>query len=84
MEIKVSHKVPYSEGLETKCFYPGDFFGNDVCKYHKLRDRTHGRKAPVERRVPKCALFDKWLPGEYDKCAECLEACRSQSKEVGE
>ena len=45
--------------------------------YHTHRDRTHGRKAPVERRVPKCTLFDEWLPGEYQKCEKCLEATRS-------
>lgn len=44
--------------------------------YHTHRDRTHGRKAPVERRVPKCTLFDEWLPGEYQKCEKCLEVTR--------
>lgn len=45
--------------------------------YHTHRDRTHGRKAPVERRVPKCTLFNEWLPWEYQKCEKCLEATRN-------
>lgn len=77
MKILVEHEVPYEKGMERKCLYPGDYWGNDVCRYHTHRDRTHGRKAPVERRMPKCTLFDEWLPGEYQKCEKCLEATRS-------
>lgn len=77
MKILVEHEVPCERGMEQKCLYPGDYCGNDVCRYHTHRDRTHGRKAPVERRVPKCTLFDEWLPGEYQKCEKCLEATRS-------
>lgn len=77
MEIKVTHKVPYDKGYETRCMYnDGDFWGNSVCAYHVYRDRTHGRQAPVERRLPKCALFGVWLDGEYKKCDACLEACK--------
>ena len=64
MKILVEHEVPCEKGMEGECLYPGDFWGKDVCKYHTHRDRTHGKKAPVERRVPKCTLFDEWLPGE--------------------
>lgn len=74
MKILVEHEVPCENGMEQRCLYPGDFWGNGVCKYHTHRDRTHGRKAPVERRVPKCTLFDEWLPGEYQKCEKCLLA----------
>lgn len=77
MEIKVTHKVPYDKGYETRCMYnDGDFWGNSVCAYHVYRDRTHGRKAPVERRLPKCSLFGVWLDGQYNKCNACLEACK--------
>lgn len=51
MNITVQHEVPYDKNLENKCLYAGDFFGNEVCKYHVLRDRTHGRKAPIERKT---------------------------------
>ncbi|MBR3923409.1 MAG: hypothetical protein IKJ45_09850, partial [Kiritimatiellae bacterium] len=62
---------------ETRCMYnDGDFWGHSVCAHHVYRDRTHGRQAPVERRLPKCALFGVWLDGEYKKCDACLEACK--------
>ena len=77
VKILVEHEVPCGKGMERKCLYPGDYFGNDVCRYHTHRDRTHGRNAAVERRLPKCTLFDEWLPGEYQKCEKCLEAIRS-------
>ena len=28
----------------------------------------------MERNVPKCTLFDEWLPGEYQKCDKCIAA----------
>lgn len=74
MKIQVAHEVPCERGMEQKCLHPGDFWGNDVCRYHTHRDRTHGRKAPVERHLPKCTLFDEWLPGEYLKCEKCMAA----------
>ena len=77
MKIKVEHKVSPDE---TKCIYGGDFWGRDVCMYHTHRDRTHGRKAPIERRVPKCILFDCWLHKEYQKCDACIESC-NETKE---
>ena len=71
LKIMVEHEIsPDSE----KCTYGGDFWGKDVCRYHTHRDRTHGRKAPKERNVPKCTLFNCWLEGEYVKCSQCIRA----------
>ena len=81
MNITVQHEVPYDKNLENKCDYTTDFFGNEVCKYHVLRDRTHGRKAPIERKKPKCTLFDVWLPGEKQKCEQCMKAIEAQKEE---
>lgn len=76
MKIVVEHEIPYDKRLEDRCLYAGDFWGKEACRYHTHRDRTHGRKAPVERNLPKCTLFGAWLPGEYQKCEQCLEAVR--------
>lgn len=73
MKITVEHEIPEDA---SECVYPGDFWGKPVCRYHTHRDRTHGRKVPTERRVPKCKLFDTWLPGAYKKCPECIEATK--------
>ena len=78
MKITVEHEVPYDKGKERTCLYAGDFWGNEVCRYHTHRDRTHGRKAPVERKLPKCTLFDEWLPGEYQKCEQCILATQKR------
>lgn len=79
IEIKVTHRVsPDPE----KCVYGGDFWGKDVCKYHTHRDRTHGRKAPKERNLPKCILFEKWLDGEYVKCEECKRLSRESMEGI--
>lgn len=61
----------------------GDFWGKDVCEYHTHRDRTHGRKAPVEKKMPKCTLFGIWLEKSYQKCEKCQNACE-QVKEAEE
>ena len=82
MKITVEHEVPYDNGLENTCEYAGDFWGSSICKYHTYRDRTHGKKAPKERRVPKCTLFDEWLPGEYQKCEQCISAIRKTFEEM--
>lgn len=77
MIIKVEHAVPFDKGKELRCVYDdGDFYGNSVCNYHAFRDRTHGRKAPVERKVPKCRLFNVWLDAPYHKCDACLRKCQ--------
>lgn len=72
MKILVEHEIPCDKGLEFTCKSAGDFWGNSICKYHTHRNRTHGRKAPKERAVPKCTLFDEWLPAEYQKCGKCI------------
>lgn len=74
MEITVKHEIPCDPTEESRCIYDGDFWGNEVCRYHTHRDRTHGRKAPIERQQPKCTLFDEWLPGNYVKCESCRKA----------
>ena len=81
MKITVEHEIPYDKGLENRCEYAGDFWGNQICKYHVNRNRTRGRKAPLEYKMPKCTLFDKWLDGNYMKCPECLEAVRKAKGE---
>lgn len=58
MKITVEHEVPCDKGREKTCLY----------------DRTHGRKAPVERQFPKCTLCDEWIPGEYQRCKQCIVA----------
>ena len=80
MKIKVEHEVPYVKGFEDRCIYGGDFWGNDVCPNYVYRDRTHGRQAPVERRIPKCKLFNVWLENNhYKKCDACIAACKEAS-----
>lgn len=77
MIISVEHKVPYDKGCEKRCLYnDGDFWGSTQCAYHVTRDRTHGRKALVEYRKPKCTLFNVWLDSPYFKCEECLKKCQ--------
>ena len=77
LEIRVTHRV--SPELNT-CTYCGDFWGKDVCPYHTHRDRTHGKKSPVERNIPKCTLFNKWLDKSYHKCEECKKACEEAER----
>lgn len=72
VKISVEHEVSPSP---TECSYGGDFWGKEVCRYHTYRDRTHGRKAPVERHLPKCTLFDCWLDKPHQKCEACQKAC---------
>ena len=77
--ITVKHEVAFDELYKTTCYADSDVGGwHTMCHYLAYRDRTHGRKAPVERHLPKCTLFDKWLEtkGLYpSKCEECLKAC---------
>jgi hypothetical protein len=78
MEIKVIHDVADNQLL---CRYnDGDFDGYTVCRYHILRDRTHGFKRPIERKLPKCTLFDVWLSDVGVKCKECISACNAVYK----
>ena len=63
MKITVEHEIPCDKGKEFTCQYAGDFWGNPICRYHTHRHRTHGRKAPMERNVPKrTCLWLKNLP----------------------
>ena len=80
-EITVKKNVPYDERCPDKCYEGGDFWGRDCCHFHVRRDRTHGNRAPVERKLPKCTLFDTWLKGEYERCPECTEAIRKSREE---
>lgn len=75
MIIKVEHEVPFDKGKEGKCTYSGDYWGSPVCSYLKLRDRTHGHKAPVERKQPRCTLFNEWVDG-FNKCDKCMQKCK--------
>ena len=70
--ITVSHEVSPEYG---KCSFGGDFWGEEVCKYHAIRTQTHGNKAPPEYRKPKCLLFNCWLDEPYKKCEMCRKAC---------
>jgi hypothetical protein len=84
MLIRVYHSVPYDKGYEDQCVYnDGDFWGRSVCVYHKFRNITHCRKAPIERNVPKCTLFGDRLDG-YNKCKECLIRCRAEKEAMME
>lgn len=74
--ITVSHEVSPEYG---KCSFGGDFWGEEVCKYHALRTQTHGNKAPPEYRKPKCLLFNCWLEEPYKKCEACRKACREEN-----
>ena len=73
--ITVSHEVSPEYG---KCSFGGDFWGEEVCKYHALRTQTHGNKEPPEYRKPKCLLFNCWLEEPYKKCEACRKACREE------
>lgn len=79
MKIKVEHEVAFSEGKETTCYASDEGRGwHTMCQYLRERDRMHGRKAPIEHKVPKCILFNEWLTksGLYpDKCSQCKKAC---------
>lgn len=81
MTITVEHEIPYSASRPDECVGDGDFWGRPIFRYHTHRTRTHGRKAPAEKNVAKCVLFDAWLSGEYQRCAECREAIERQKGE---
>ena len=77
VKITVEHEVSPDKNF---CTYGGDFWGKDLCQYHTHRDRTHGRKAPIERKVPKCTLFGTWLDKPYQKCKECILTCEQEER----
>lgn len=75
MKIKVEHEVPYSECFAHSC--KGDSDGGgwfEPCRYHTRQNRYLGKKKGLQRDAPKCTLFRRWLPGEYQKCDECIAA----------
>lgn len=77
-EILVKHEVPFNKGHESECVYTAadDCNGEyTLCPFLAFRDRHYGYKGPVERKQPKCTLFNQWLEIErhYKKCYECLE-----------
>ena len=78
MKITVQYEVSPDKNFCT--YDDDDFYGKDVCQYHTYRDRTHGRRAPVERNVPKCTLFGVWLDKSYQKCKECIKACEQAER----
>ena len=84
MKIQVEYDVPCAKGEETTCYTGnGDFWGREICGFVSYRDRTHGNKAPVERRIPKCALFNEWLQKDGTtvmKCEMCLKAIENSKK----
>lgn len=83
MKIQAEFEVIFDAEMADKCLSSDDGPDYEVCKYHKLRDRTHGRKAPTEYQIPKCTLFDEWLPGCYHRCNKCIEACnKAKEKEL--
>ena len=79
--ITVSHEVSPEYG---KCSFGGDFWGQEVCKYHALRTQTHGNKAPPEYRKPKCLLFNCWLDEPYQKVRDVPQGVRGGGQEVKE
>ncbi len=79
LTVFVPRQIPWMRGREHTCRATDEGNGwYTECEYLTYRDRTHGSKRPVERKLPKCTLFDKWLEQsgvERLKCAECLNAC---------
>lgn len=76
--ITVEYRVSHERGSCKCCGY---LWREEICKYHALRTRTHGREAPPERRKPKCLLFDCWLDEPYKKCEACRKACKEDENE---
>lgn len=83
--ITVEHKVAFNKDWPTACYAEEDIEGYYTsCSYLAYRDRTHGSKAPVERHLPKCALFNEWLEKGFKgpmKCDACLKACGLKKEE---
>lgn len=77
LDVVFGYLEKYFEVMDEKegsCLGSGDFWGDYVCQYHVFRDRTHGKKKPIERHMPKCTLFNKWLSNKYKKCEQCIKA----------
>ena len=76
--ILVEREVPFEKGHECECVYTAadDCNGEyTLCPFLAFRDSHHGAKGRIERKQPKCTLFNQWLEKErhYKKCYECLE-----------
>lgn len=77
IEINVKHMVSPDA---TSCAYGEDVDGYVMaCHYHVRRNRTHGRKAPMEFNLPKCLLFECWLDKPFHKCEACKQACKGKT-----
>ena len=77
IEINVKHMVSPDA---TSCAYGEDVDGYVMaCHYHVRRNRTHGRKAPMEFDLPKCLLFECWLDKPFHKCEACKQACKDKT-----
>ena len=64
---------------EQGCAFPEDSEGYyQLCRYYKVRNRTHGYIAPTEWDVPKCDLFNLWLDKPLTKCTVCRALCESE------
>lgn len=65
---------------EQGCAFPEDSEGHyQVCRFYKVRNRTHGRKVPPEWNAPKCDLFNLWLDKPLTKCTACRALCESEA-----
>lgn len=83
MKISVMHEVANN----PKYCWDGDSGGwNTQCKYVKYRDRHGKRGTPIQRKIPKCTLFDAWLDSViangYKKCDACLKATSDAVKKM--
>lgn len=74
----VAHKVSTDPEYCTHDAPDDGFMERSVCSYQVLRDR-HGPKGKIERRLPRCKLFNVWLKVEPIKgcirCNQCKIAC---------
>lgn len=77
MKIKVEHHIA-SDPIYCRDGDSGGWY--NCCPYGKLRDRHGKRGTPIQRTLPRCALFGDWLEQEPvfgpKKCDECLAAVR--------
>jgi len=74
----VAHKVSTDPKYCTHDSPDDGFMERSVCSYQVLRDR-HGPHRKIERKLPRCALFNVWLEVEPGKgcvrCNQCKVAC---------
>lgn len=74
----VAHKVSTDPEYCTYDAPDDGFMERSVCSNQVLRDR-HGPGGKIERKLPRCALFNVWLEVEPGKgcvrCNQCKIAC---------